>query len=128
MSQEEVTKSILVADDDLGFLLWSGSILAHAGYSPVPAKTLNEALKWMDEPDANFHLLLIDPSLPGASYLVQTARRKYPRLKVASLGEGGAAADIGADAVISKPANASPDTVSTWVGKIARLLSDIWTA
>jgi len=123
MSQE-VTKSILVADDDLGFLLWAASILAQAGYSLRPAKSVAEALKWIENPDAKFHLLFIDPDFPAASYLVHRARENHPGLKVASLSDTSGVVDIGADAVISKPANAdSPDTISAWVKKIARLIS-----
>jgi DNA-binding response OmpR family regulator len=116
-------KSILVADDDLGFLLWASSTLAQAGYSPLPASTVNDALKWLDE--ADFHLLLINPNLPSASDLVRTVRNKYLQLKVALLSQSTDARYIGVDAVIPKPANAdSSDMVSAWLKKIARLMSE----
>jgi DNA-binding response OmpR family regulator len=121
------TKSILIADDDLGFLLWASSTLAKAGYSPLPARTVNDALKWLDA--AVFHLLLINPSLPSASDLVRTARKKHLQLKVATLSESIDAGDIGVDAVIPKPADAdSRDMVSAWLKKIARLMSEHPTA
>jgi DNA-binding response OmpR family regulator len=117
------TKSILVADDDLGFLLWASSTLAQAGYSPLPARTVDDALKLLDE--ADFHLLLINPSLPSASDLVRTARKKHLQLKVALLSESTDAGYIGVDAVIPKPANADgPDMASAWLKKIARLMSE----
>jgi CheY-like chemotaxis protein len=129
MLHENIQKLVLVAADDLGFTLWAGHILVDAGYPTWPAKTVSEALRWIEEPGANFRLLLIDPNLPGAPYLVQTARRKYPGLKVALLGEAGDPVDLGADAVISKPVNVdSPDMVSAWVEKIVRLLSEHLTA
>jgi CheY-like chemotaxis protein len=129
MPQETLGKSVLLASGDLGFALWAGCILADAGYQTWPAKTGSEALKWIEEPGANFRLLLIDPSLPGTFYLVQTVRRKYPRLKVALLGEAGDLVELDADAVISKPVNVdSPDMVSAWVEKIARLISEHSTA
>jgi DNA-binding NtrC family response regulator len=125
MPQEKIGKSVLLAVDDLGFALWAGRILADAGYPTWPAKTVSDALKWIEESGTNFRLLLIDPSLPGALYLVQTARRKYSGLKVALLREAGDPPDIGADAVISKPADVdSPDMVSAWVEKIVRLTSE----
>jgi DNA-binding NtrC family response regulator len=125
MPQENIRKSVLVADDDLGFALWAVRILAEAGYATWPAKTVSDALKWIEEPCANFRLLLIDPTLPGAPYMIQTARRTYPGLKVALLREAGDPADIGADAVISKPAHVdSPDMVSAWVKKIVHLISE----
>jgi CheY-like chemotaxis protein len=126
MSQEKKRKSVLVADDDLGFALWAGRILAEAGHPTWPAKTFSDALKRFEEPDANFRLLLIDPGFPGAPYLVQTARRKYPGLKVALLRQPPDAIDLGADAVITKPANVdSPDMASAWAEKIMRLISSI---
>jgi CheY-like chemotaxis protein len=129
MPPENIGRSVLVADDDLGFALWAVRILAEAGYPTWPAKTVSDALKWLEEPCANPRLLLIDPSLPGAPYLIQTTRRKYPGLKVALLREAGNPADVGADAVISKPANVdSPDVVSAWVEKIVRLVSEHLTA
>jgi CheY-like chemotaxis protein len=125
MPQEKIGKSVLLAVDDLGFALWASRILADVGYPTWPAKTVSDALKWIEEPGANFRLLLIDPGLPGALYLVQTARRKYPGLKVALLREAGDPFDIGADAVISKPADVdSPDMVSAWAEKIVRLTSE----
>ena len=36
MLQEDIRKSILVADDDLGFALWAGSVLAETGYPNWP--------------------------------------------------------------------------------------------
>jgi hypothetical protein len=129
MPQENIPKSVLIAGDDLGFLLWAGRILTEAGYSTWPAKTVSEALNWIEEPVANFRLLLIDPNLASAPYLVQTARRKFQGLSVALLREAGDPADIGSDAVISKPANVdNPDLVSAWVEKIVRLISDHFTA
>lgn len=125
MPQEKIGKSVLVAADDLGFALWAGRILTDAGYPTWPAKTVSDALQWIEELNATFGLLLINPSLPGARNLVQTARRKYPGLKVALLREAGEPADIGADVVISKPADVdSPKIVSAWVGKIVRLISE----
>ena len=129
MPQENIWKSVLVADDDLGFVLWAARILAEAGYPTWPAKTVSDALKWFEEPGANFRLLLIDPSLLGAPYLVQTTRRKYPGFKVALLRKAGDPDDIGADAVISKPPNVdSPSMVSGWVEKIVRLISEYLAA
>lgn len=125
MSEENIPRSVLVVGEDLGFALWAGRLLADAGYKTWPAKSVADALKWIEEPEANFRLLLIDPSLPRAPYLVQTARRKYPALKVALLREAGEPADIGADAVISKPANVdSPEMVSAWMENIVRLTSE----
>jgi CheY-like chemotaxis protein len=125
MSEENILKSVLVVAEDLGFALWAGRIFADAGYQTWPAKTVSDALKWVEEPGANFRLLLIDLGLPGTRYLVQTARRKYPGLKVALLREAGDPADIGADAVISKPSNVdSPDIVSAWLEEIVRITSE----
>jgi DNA-binding NtrC family response regulator len=125
MPQEKIGKSVLLAVDDLGFALWAGRILGDTGYQTWPAKTVSDALKWIEEANANFRLLLIDPSLPGTPDLVQAARRKCPGLKVALLLETGDPPDIGADAVISKPADVdSPDMVSAWVEKIVRLTSE----
>jgi DNA-binding NtrC family response regulator len=123
MPQEDVSKSILIADDDLGFLFWASSMLAEAGYSTWPARTVTDALNGMDE--ADFHLFVINPSLPGASDLVRIARRKYPQLKIALLNETGDAANLGADAVISKPTDVgNRDIVSAWLKNIALLMSE----
>ena len=125
MPQETIGKSVLVAADDLGFVLWAGRILADAGYPTWPAKTVSDALQWSEEPSANFRLLLIDPGLLGAPYLVQTARRKYPGVKVALLREADDPVNIGADTVISKPARVdSPNMVSAWLEKIRHLMSE----
>ncbi|MBV9506109.1 MAG: hypothetical protein JO323_14010 [Acidobacteriia bacterium] len=127
MAQGEVRKSILIADDDLGFVVWAGSVLAGAGYQTWPATTADDGLEWLKEPEVVFDLLLISPSLESARELVEAARDKSPRLKVAALSVSDHLGDVIIDAALPKPGDAA-DEASAWVGTITRLLTPHLTA
>ena len=74
--------TVLIIDNDLGFVFWLGQILNEAGYAALPAKSASEAVDLMSGNNIEPDLLIINPSLPGVARLVAGLRRFRPGLKV----------------------------------------------
>jgi DNA-binding NarL/FixJ family response regulator len=75
-------KTILIIDDDLGFVFWLGPVLAHAGYEVLPAKGFSDASTLLSELNAKIDLLIVNPSLPGVADFVSALRRSRPNAKI----------------------------------------------
>jgi hypothetical protein len=80
---EELMKTVLIADGDLGFVFWLGERLSKLGHQALPAKNLAHAVRLAEEFD--FHVLVINPALPDAALYVDSLRRSHPGLTVFSL-------------------------------------------
>jgi len=75
-------KTILIIDDDLGFVFWLGRVLAHGGYEVLPAKGFSDASTLLSDLNAEVDLLIVNPSLPGAADFVNALRRSRPNAKI----------------------------------------------
>ena len=78
-------KSVLIVEDDLGFVFWLGGVLAGAGYQALPACSVSKATELVEEAASPIDLLIVDPSLPGVSRLIANLRRSAVALKVIAL-------------------------------------------
>ena len=67
-------KTVLIVDEDLGFVFWLGHLLNNAGYQVWPARNGEDAAALMDELGAELDLLIIDPNLRGAAAFLETQR------------------------------------------------------
>jgi ActR/RegA family two-component response regulator len=79
-------ETILIIDNDLGFLMWLGLSLASRGYLTMPATSCQNALRLVDElQPPTIDLVMINPALPGASDLISVLRSQRGSLKVMSI-------------------------------------------
>ena len=113
--------TVLIADDDLGFLVWLGAILDEAGYQPVPAKTVGDAARLARTYPPN--VLVINPEISGAAKLVAALCAHHPNLKVIAL------ADVpygleGVVAVAARPSELTEKTADSWRNLIARAIAE----
>ena len=67
-------KTVLIVDEDLGFVFWLGHLLNNAGYQVWPARNGEDAAALMDELGAELDLLIIDPNLRGAAAFLEKQR------------------------------------------------------
>jgi DNA-binding NtrC family response regulator len=67
------SKTVLIVDDDLGFVFWLGSLLG-TRYQVWPARSSADAAALMQELGAEVDLLVIDPNLSGASAFMEAQR------------------------------------------------------
>ena len=104
-------QTILVVDDEQGFLQICRIILQKAGYVPITANSATEALTWLAQstPDA----VILDDDMPGMSgselarRLSQSSKYNHLPIIMFSANERVQSADwlahIGADAAVKKP-------------------------
>jgi DNA-binding response OmpR family regulator len=78
------SETVLIVDDEPLVLRLCCSILARQGYDVQGAGSGEEALKFCEDPDREFHLLLSDiimPKLKGTD-LAERVSRIHPRIRV----------------------------------------------
>ena len=78
-------QTILIVDNDLGFVFWLGDALCQGGYEVFPAKAVADALTLISEFLSALDLLIINFSLPDAPKFVKALRRGRERVKVIAL-------------------------------------------
>src|SRR5260370_26957739 len=78
--------TILIIDDDAGFLLWLALELTSQGYPTIPASSCRNALRLVDELQRpTIDLVIINPVLPGASDVIRVLRSRRGSVKVMSI-------------------------------------------
>ena len=117
--------TILILDDDLGFVWWLGEVVAAAGYQAIPAPSVAEGERLLSGLRLAINLLIVNPAMPGAAGFIDKCRRAQKNLRVlAAVGEteGSEALFDHADAVGRKPAEVNDRSASEWVRAIKRVL------
>ena len=78
-------KTILVIDNDLGFAFWLGHALDQAGFEALPARSVPDAVKLLQELNVAVDLVMINASLPGAASFLTELRLAQTPFKVIAL-------------------------------------------
>ena len=118
--------TVLIVESDLGFVFWLGQVLLGAGYEALPAKGVADASALVRELKAQVDVLIVNPSLAGASNLVKTLRRSRGDLKVMAV-----LSDTDqqpppiphADAEIRKPLRTDRIAGFLWIRSVEQLLA-----
>lgn len=88
--QQPAAHTILIVDQDFGFVMWLGHTLALKGYLTLPGTNAREALRLIvDLEIAVVDLVIIDPALPEISLLVDALRGQQADLKVIWIQDSG---------------------------------------
>jgi CheY-like chemotaxis protein len=117
LADDQSPQTILIVDDDLGFVMWLGHTLAATGYLTVPLTSAQESLRIIAELDlAVIDLAIVNPAMPGMSHLIDTLRSRQEYLQV-----------IG-----TEPSSRSFVDLSAakeeWIAKVRRVLEKTRTA
>ncbi len=126
MTEPPGAPTILIADEDMGFLWWLGELFNELGYRSLPALSCSQALALLRKSGRQVDLLLINPRLRGASRLILTLSRMRP-LKVVFI-QGPEAFElpgIQPSANIERPFGWAPLSRLEWRHKLQRLLKQI---
>ena len=78
-------QTILIVDNDLGFVFWLGQALRQGGYEVFPARAVADALTLISEFLLALDLLIINLSLPEAPKFVRALLRGREHVKVIAL-------------------------------------------
>jgi hypothetical protein len=118
-------QTVLIVDDDLGFVWWLGDIFTEVGGRALPALSCDEAVvltkRFGVEPD----LIILNPSLPGASKMLQNYVQKKPHLKIVTLGPPSKKAldtSIHIHATLERPSPRGPILRTEWLEKLRKVL------
>lgn len=114
--------TILIADEDVGFVWWLGELFTELGYHSLPALNCKEAISVVKKGGRKVDLLLIDPRLEGAQRLIDNLTRIRPPKIVLIEPDEAALAEIPAVAVLQRPSGLGPVSRSEWRFKLQRLL------
>ena len=75
-------KTVLIIDNDLGFVFWLGHVLDAAGYSALPAKSVPDAALLVMQLGFTVDVLAINPSLTGAGDFIAALHRSQKDVRV----------------------------------------------
>lgn len=117
--------TVLIIDDDLGFVWWLGSILTEIGCHTIPALNCNQALEFIAKFQLHVNLLIVKAGIPGISQLIRMLNN--PDLKTVGIEEDAAlaAGQPGStfDAVLMRPYSREAILKEEWQGKLQTLLN-----
>ena len=118
--------TILIVDEDVGFVWWLGELFSEFGYRSIPALSARQALSLARKNITDVHLLVIDPSLRGVSRLIQVLRSIHPP-KVVLIQESGVGEipGFGVVATLERPSGWAPLSRAEWRQKVQRLLKQV---
>jgi len=121
----EMVKSVLIVDEDLGFVFWLGRLLNDAGFQVWPARSSADAAELLRELNTDIDLLIINPNSRGAQDFIEERRRAGSVKTIAIQTPDEETASLpGIDADLVKPRQ--PDELSEfeWVTLVRRLLRE----
>ena len=117
-------ETILIVDDDLGFVFWLGQTLDAAGYSAFPAKSAPDAALLISQLNLNIDVAVIDTALSGAIDFIGWLRRAQPDVRAIGIDERGllSAQIPQLDLIRRRPGTTGADDKAEWVRSVERLL------
>ena len=119
-------QTILVVDDDLGFVMWLGRMLADMGYRALPARNGSEAIGQIERTKIPVDLVMVNLALPGGRALVKTLARLDPPARVVSIQEPTVplVAETQAVVTLRKPGASEPLSREMWLEKLTLVLAE----
>jgi hypothetical protein len=124
--QAFASQSVLIVDNDLGFVFWLGELLAEAGYPAVPALDCQQAVSHLKQFNVTVSVAIVNPGLEGVSRLLQTLGRANRHLRIVVVPDPGrhAPSGIPAYAVLEKPSGWESLSRQEWLRKIKKALAE----
>jgi hypothetical protein len=117
-------KNVLIVDSDLGFIFWLAEVLVETHYQPWPACSALEAMSLVGQRKlTHLDLLIVNPSLRGASHLMTSLRRLQPDLKVLAVDPLNDRQVRGVNAWRARPNPGDHSAKQKWAREIERILS-----
>ena len=70
-------KTVLIIENDLGWVFWLGQALDEIGYQALPAKDVADAISLLRELKSNIDVLIVNPTLKGVVPFIERLRRSH---------------------------------------------------
>ena len=122
--------TVLIVDDDLGFVWWLGDIFKEEGARCVPALSCGEATVHIKRLGIEPDMVILNASLDGASKLVEHCIQTNRRLRIVTIGAPSKALGVSIQlhAIIERPSPSDPIFRGEWSEKLRKLLSHVEAA
>jgi len=116
--------SVLIVDEDLGFVGWLGDLFFEAGYQALPALSSRHAISLVKRFKLSVDVVAVNESLPGVRGLIGMLRRPRRPLKIVVIRDPlrPEPARIPAHATLERPDKWKPVSRSVWLKKILGVL------
>jgi hypothetical protein len=126
VNETPVGPTVLVADEDVGFIWWLADLLAEFGYRSIPALGSRQALSLVKRSGRPVDLALINPRLRGAARLILILRHfRASKIVLIQDPEIPLLPIAGVSATIERPSGPEPVSRMEWRQKIHRLLLEV---
>jgi len=116
--------TVLIVDQDFGFVFWIGEIFNEAGCHAVPALDCTEAISITKQLNLNIDLVVVNPQLPGVADMMCTLQG--PNLKIIAIRDKRVQAirTFRADATLERPSGPEPISREKWLDRVRKILRD----
>jgi hypothetical protein len=118
----------LIVDDDLGFVWWLGERFHEAGYRPVPALTVRQAISIVKELNIKIPVVVVNPGLPGVRKLIRSLSQvDQPAVKVILIGDTTSPPStlIRAHGTLERPSAWESVSRFEWLRKLRMILKQV---
>lgn len=85
--EPSMTPTVLIVDENLGFVWWLGEILVKAGCTVLPALNCRDALSLAKETGIKVDLVLANPTLDGFSEMTKQLGPHYKLLTIVEVAD-----------------------------------------
>ena len=122
--EANVAQTVIIVDDDLGFVWWLGEIFNDAGCRALPALACGDAVVLAKRLGVEPDLIILNPSLRGASKMLKNYVQTNPHLKIVTIGPPlkRLGASIQPHAILERPSPSDLFLRRDWLEKLRKLV------
>ena len=126
MTEPPPQRTVLMVDEDLGFLLWLGQLFAEIGYRSVPASSCRQAASHLKKLKVNISLVVVNQGLKGARSLLKTLEGDANRIRIILIRNPTATAFVAVpeSAILDKPRAWENIARAEWLQRLRQALAD----
>ena len=118
--------TVLIVDEDIGFLWWLGEIFREIGFRCFPALNADDAVGIARAPSVQVTLLVLNPRIPAARVVIDAfAQKTPPKILLVTDGDTPRISGFAADAFLARPSSTESLSREEWGARIRRLLLKI---
>jgi DNA-binding response OmpR family regulator len=115
--------TVLLVDEDIGFLWWLGEIFREIGFRCFPALNTADAIAIARAPSIDIALLVLEPGMLGARSVIDAFENKtMPKILLLADNELSTRPALRADAVLVRPSATESISRADWVVRLKKLI------
>ena len=123
-------QTVLIVDEDLGFVWWLGQVLAEAGHQAVPALDTRQAVSHIRQFNMSVDVVIVHPGTAGVATLLKTLARTNKQIRIIAIRNPGDDPSVPgpAHAILERPGGWEPISREEWLRKVRKALADAHAA